>query len=603
MEEQQITKQKVELFARRFGETEKMKEGYRKLAYHAAIPLVLTPELVHYLRVEFLLDEVPWEAEADLLLSDLCSQVGYELYAIETEVRAYLLAEMKEDKYKDLMPAGRSAAVAKVLMSYVDELKRLNPEQRQKEIQAQRWAALGFMGEAGCQKMVEEMLAQFVESGGMMDRSTVRAEFARLAQITEEMAAQLANHDQFLALMAVVNRSIRDPDSVTREEGQRVFSVAGQNVRLPSAILPQQLVILDACQNASGLPDLKTFEFEVAEYRDGELVRSHPPLQQSDYEFEVATIAIIRPEIGNKPVPFARPPGKGGKKPPGKNFRIERRQVEGFQYVEPLSSEIALALVKVPGGEFAMGAPESELESYDDERPVHQVKVREFYMGKYAVTQAQWRFVAESIAQVNIELDPDPSGFKGDDLPVEQVSWFDAIEFCDRLSAYTGREYRLPTEAEWEYACRGGTTTAFHFGETIDAEVANYRAQDWTVKENTYPGKYGPGRLGEFREKTIAVGSLKAANEFGLHDMHGNVWEWCMDHWHDNYEGAPIDGSAWVESDREKDADRLLRGGSWVNDPRFCRSACRDLFSPDNRYNNLGFRLVSSMSVPARILP
>jgi formylglycine-generating enzyme required for sulfatase activity len=590
MEEQQITKQKVELFARRFGETEKMKEGYRKLAYHAAIPLVLTPELVHYLRVEFLLDEVPWEAEADLLLSDLCSQVGYELYAIETEVRAYLLEEMKEDKYKDLMPEGRSAAVAKVLMSYVDELKRLNPERRQKEIQAQRWAALGFMGEAGCQKMVEQMLAQFVASGASGDRSTIRAEFARLAQITEEMAAQLAAHPQFLELMEVVNRSIRDPDSVTREEGQRVFSVAGQNVRLPNAILPPQLVILDACQSDLDVPELKTFEFEVAEYRSDNSDRYPLSWRQVEYQFEVATIEITRPWTG-----LTRPLGKGARKPPGKNFRIERRQVEGLQYVEPFSAEVAMALVKVPGGEFAMGAPESELESGDRERPVHQVKVREFYMGKYAVTQAQWRFVAESIAQVNIELDPDPSGFKGDDLPVEKVSWFDAVEFCDRLSRHTNREYRLPTEAEWEYACRGNTTTPFHFGETIDAEVANYDAKNYDA--------YGLGKKGAYRNKTIAVGSLKAANEYGLHDMHGNVLEWCMDHWHDNYYEAPPDGSAWVESDREKDADRLLRGGSWDLDPRYCRSAYRGHFSPDIRDNGLGFRLVSSMSVPARILP
>ncbi len=588
MEEQQITKQKVELFARRFGETEAMKQGYRKLAYHAAIPLVLTPELVHYLRVEFLADEVPWEAEADLLLSDLCSQVGYELYAIETEVRAYLLAEMKEDEYKDLMPEGRSAAVAKLLMSYVDELKRLNPERRQKEIQAQRWAALGFMGEVGCQQMVEEMLAQFVESGGMMDRSTIRAEFARLAQITEEMAAQLAAHPQFLELMEVVNRSIRDPDSVTREEGQRVFSVAGQNVRLPNAILPHQLVILDACQSALGIPELKTFDFEVAEYREEKLVRSHPPLQPADYEFEVATIALVPP------------PKKSKSQQP--TLKINRRTVQGTQYVETLAAELVLELVKLPGGKFSMGAPEEELGSYSWEKPDHEVTLPSFYMGKYAVTQEQWRFVAESIAQVNIELNPNPSHFEGDDLPVEQVSWFDAIEFCDRLSAYTGREYRLPTEAEWEYACRGGTTTAFHFGETIDAEVANYRAQDWTYEEKVYPGIYGSGRLGEFREKTIAVGSLNAANEFGIHDMHGNVWEWCMDHWHDNYEGALIDGSAWVESDGDKDAKRLLRGGSWDVVPWVCRSAYRGHVSPDDRSDGLGFRLVSSMSVPARTL-
>jgi formylglycine-generating enzyme required for sulfatase activity len=579
-QERERAKQKLALFVRQFGTDEAIAHGYEQLVYHAALPLVLTPELVHYLRVEFV-GAVPWEAEADLLLSDLCSQVGYELYAMNSGVRCYLLETMG-------LPQERQARVAKVLRNYLDELSRLHPNQRSQEIQAQRFAALVCSGEAGVREMVAQVMACFEEVGSESDRAKVVAQFARLAQIVREMEPQLKAEEGFVKLMQTINRSIRSPQSLSQADLQQVFSVAGQDVRLPGVLLPE-LVESNTLQPGADVPNLKTFEFEVAEYREEKLVRSHPPLQQADYEFEVATIALVPP------------PKKSKSQQP--TLKINRRTVQGTQYVETLASELGLELVKLPEGTFRMGAPEEELGSYSDEKPDHEVTLPSFYMGKYAVTQEQWRFVAESIAQVNIELDPDPSGFKGDNLPVEKVSWFDAVEFCDRLSAYTGRDYRLPTEAEWEYACRGGTTTAFHFGETIDAEVANYRAQDQTIGENTYPGKYGPGQLGEYREKTIAVGSLKAANEYGLHDMHGNVWEWCMDHWHDNYDEAPTDGSAWVEGDREKDADRLLRGGSGPFDPRLCRSAYRNLNSPVIRNYFIGFRLVSSMSVPARILP
>jgi formylglycine-generating enzyme required for sulfatase activity len=208
-------------------------------------------------------------------------------------------------------------------------------------------------------------------------------------------------------------------------------------------------------------------------------------------------------------------------------------------------------------------------------------------MGRYPVTQAQWRAIA-TLTPINRELNPDPSHFKGENRPVEQVSWYDAVEFCDRLSQLTGREYRLPTEAEWEYACRGGTTTPFHFGETITTDLANYRGTDH--KEYGWSGSYGQGPKGIYREETTPVGSFAIANPFGLSDMHGNVWEWCLDHWHENYEGAPTDGSAWLTE--EENARRLLRGGSWYDDPRNCRSAYRTPDLPVVRDDDIGFRLV-----------
>ncbi|MFM6342595.1 MAG: formylglycine-generating enzyme family protein, partial [Dolichospermum sp.] len=204
--------------------------------------------------------------------------------------------------------------------------------------------------------------------------------------------------------------------------------------------------------------------------------------------------------------------------------------------------------------------------------------------GKYPITQAQWQAVA-ALPQVNQELKPNPSRFKGANRPVEQVSWHDAVEFCARLSNYTKRPYRLPSEAEWEYACRAGTTTPFHFGETMTTDLANYNG-NYT---------YGDGSKGVYREETTEVGSFKIANEFGLYDMHGNVWEWCQDDWHNNYEGAPTDGSAWISNNTK--SDKLLRGGCWYGNPANCRSASRNYVDAGfDRYNS-GFRVVCGVRV------
>jgi formylglycine-generating enzyme required for sulfatase activity len=251
-------------------------------------------------------------------------------------------------------------------------------------------------------------------------------------------------------------------------------------------------------------------------------------------------------------------------------------------FIEDLGNGIQLEMVMIPGGSFMMGSPEEEEDSNDDERPQHQVTIKAFCLGKYQVTQAQWKAVAV-FPQVNRELTQDPSNFKGDNRPVEQVSWEDAVEFCDRLSQYTGRTYRLPSEAEWEYACRAGTTTPFHFGETITTDLVNYNG-NYT---------YGQGSKGVYRKETTEVGSFGVANNFGLYDMHGNVWEWCQDDWHSDYEGAPIDGSAWLDNE-ESSNRKLLRGGSWYDNPERCRSAFRSYDNLDSISDSIGFRVVCS---------
>ncbi|NER20968.1 MAG: SUMF1/EgtB/PvdO family nonheme iron enzyme [Symploca sp. SIO1C2] len=259
---------------------------------------------------------------------------------------------------------------------------------------------------------------------------------------------------------------------------------------------------------------------------------------------------------------------------------IERHQGTAHYFTEDLGKGVSLEMVAIPAGNFQMGSPDTEEQRRNFESPQHKVTVPSFCMGNYPISQAQWQAIA-TLPPINRELDPNPSQFPGRNLPVERVSWYDVVEFCARLSQKTGREYRLPSEAEWEYACRGGTTTPFHFGETITTDLGNYDGND----------TYGLASQGKYREQTTPVGSFQVANAFGLYDMHGNVYEWCADHWHKDYEGAPTDGSIWLNN-KDNQSPRVLRGGSWVYNPWFCRAAYRDCLEPDLRSHGIGFRVV-----------
>ena len=278
---------------------------------------------------------------------------------------------------------------------------------------------------------------------------------------------------------------------------------------------------------------------------------------------------------------------------------IRRQQATAQYYTEELGDGVGLDMILIPPGQFTMGAENEEMLRDKDEIPPHEVIIsKPFFMSRYPITQAQWRVVAK-LPRAEKELLLEPSHFQGSDkLPVDSVSWYEAIEFCARLSRYTKRNYRLPSEAEWEYACRAGTKTPFHYGETISSDVANYKADEI----------YGQGVEGEYRRRTTEVDFFNdAANKFGLNDMHGNVREWCADPWHKNYVDAPKDGSVW---DREKDRDfyqnylknihdllndrrdRIIRGGSWFKKPKSCCCGYRHYTLPDANYNEHGLRVV-----------
>jgi len=269
------------------------------------------------------------------------------------------------------------------------------------------------------------------------------------------------------------------------------------------------------------------------------------------------------------------------------------KKVAANGYTEDLDNGIRLEMLEVPSGTFMMGSPASNARSNknkNDEEPQHRVAVSRFFVGKYEITIAQWRKVAQ-MPKVNIDLKPeltpdyiesDPDilnqiradwlrNFGGDNNPAVGISWEEAMEFCARLSEARGRQYRLPSEAEWEYACRAGTQTEYSFGDALSPRLAVYNGA-----QSTMPG-----------------GSKKVANAFGLFDMHGNVDEWCLDVYHNNYVGAPRDGKAWLEGGDQ--TRRVVRGGSWQSYPILLRSAARYAWYANEHYltEGTGFRVVA----------
>ncbi|MBE9075580.1 formylglycine-generating enzyme family protein, partial [Microcystis sp. LEGE 08355] len=276
---------------------------------------------------------------------------------------------------------------------------------------------------------------------------------------------------------------------------------------------------------------------------------------------------------------------------PSKSAQPETALGNKTSFTENLPNRVTMEMVSLPAGQFLMGSADSDSDARDWEKPPHQVKVNSFAIGKYPVTQAQYEAV----------MGTNPSKFQNNPQnPVEKVSWNDAQAFCQKLSQITGKTYRLPTEAEWEYACRAGTTTRYYFGDdasklgdygwygnnsgkqVIDAaRIWQEVGMDWDKYQK---------RLIANSNQTHPVGQKKP-NAWGLHDMIGNVWEWCEDDSHDNYIGAPKDGSAWTINNDNRSHPKCLRGGSWYVIPNDCRSALRGRDLPDDGYDGNGFRV------------
>jgi formylglycine-generating enzyme required for sulfatase activity/predicted Ser/Thr protein kinase len=294
----------------------------------------------------------------------------------------------------------------------------------------------------------------------------------------------------------------------------------------------------------------------------------------ADYNQTVQSPAIAQPQPNNLPklttIQFT------SVKLNSEGTIVDRPSGSAEIFTEDLGNSVELTMVKIPAGKFLMGSPESEQERNRDESPQHPVSVPEFYLGQTPITQAEYQAI----------MGDNPSSFQDNDkLPVQYVNWLEAMDFCEKLSQKTGKTYRLPSEAEWEYACRAGSSTPFAFGETITPEVVNYNGRP-----------YGGGAKGESRLITTPVGTFPP-NLFGLYDLHGNVYEWCLDEWVENYHGAPTDGSARGDiRSRDENKMRLLRGGSWFYNASRCRSASRCSYIALFCNNDIGFRVVSVLS-------
>ena len=554
---------KVDRFVRQF------EPGYRSLVQLAAVPIVLTPELVSYLRGQFL-PKLTWVAEADLLLSELCRSVGYERYVMDSGVQAIALQELEARSPEQVED------IARLLVGYMQHLARVNPYLTDRQRKHQQWAAMLCVAEMR-EEAIGQIALEFEIYAGMIAQSESfgagRSELAWLATIVQELSPRLLEYSGLVKLAVTISEAVREPEKIDRSRLQERYAVGERELSFPVGLLGNQGDInhFSLC--------FWDIDINFLRYRYSELSNVNnivPPLQT--FEFETVTIdeGAINEIERDKNLFLTK------KNEPESLISKDKEQAAG--YIDCIDNETSIEMIAIPKGEFLMGAPESELESSSSERPQHLVMVPGFWMGRCPVTQAQWSAVAK-FPQVDIELQENPSHFRGSDLPVEQVSWNEAIEFCARLSISTGREYCLPSEAQWEYACRSGTTTRFHFGEMIDSELINYDA-----KGKDFSG-YGNNVGDEYREGTTPVMTFPA-NSFGLCDMHGNVWEWCMDRWHSNYENAPDDGSAWLRENESAQAPRVLRGGSWLSEMYFCRSSHRDRYTAGYRGSDVGFRIV-----------
>jgi len=503
---EKFTHPRLKAFAKRFG------PEHLDLAYHAAFPLALTPELLYCLRENFR-PRTPWIAVADILLS-LCDPVGFQLYELEGEVRNELLVELKNH-----FGEKRLDNLSDFMVAYIRQQLKTNYRADQDLGAAPHWTALAYI-------KPEQAVHDIAKALKRALAQKKPAEWVKLTSLIESYAyidpLMKSGFEPLLILAHGWDAKARGEIETAAAE----FDQLGQ---------PGKQI------------EVRGVRFEI------------PPSDNNDepptfpFDFEVVTVNR-RGEI------------------------IKQETKQASYYTQDLGNGIALEMVAIPGGKFMMGSPEGE--GYDSEHPQHEVTIQPFFMGKYLVTQAQWRAVA-ALPRVGRDLKPDPSHFKGDNLPVESISWFDAVEFCARLSNGTGKDYRLPSEAEWEYACRAGTTTPFHFGETITDKLANYDASHTFANEPE--GKVRRGT-------TTPVGHFPS-NSFGLFDMHGNVWEWCVDSWHENYRGSPWDGIAWLINKNDNQG-RLLRGGSCGSIPDSCRSANRFRYFPENDNDDVGFRLV-----------
>jgi len=608
---EQIAATQIEIFCNKY--TKKDGQNYQVLLSYAAFPLILTPDLLYQIWANFSL-EISWIGVARILLSPLCREIGYEAYEMDLSIRNELLKELAD---KELQKLGQ------FMLQYIEKRLTDTDESTQNIKERQRLTALAYIKpHQATRELVQKLnnrinkyedireafrwttfiktLANPLSEKGFEPLLTLNniiiktaygetntSEYSKLIRAWQKQEPEFS---QKLGLPGQIKLPVSEPqiDPSLKSFLQR-YNITLRNFDIEVATLQFEEEISD--QEVDN-ERAKKLNFEtVFVNKRGEIIQTKP-CEAYYYDEPLGTIP---------PTPL----DKGGESSlPASSKKSKKSSIQN-----PESKITNLRMLYIPEGEYWMGSPEDEKDRYEDESPQHKVKISPFFMGQTPITEAQWRFVA-NLPQEQQELNLNPSN-NGDDHPVVNVTWQDAIEFCARLSRYTGRNYRLPSEAEWEYACRAlplekqspqnpkseiRNSFPFHFGETITSDLANYDGSVIYQEEPT----------GEDRGKTTPVATFKP-NAFGLYDMHGNVWEWCLDPWHENYNNAPTDGRVWDEENEndnryqnilnnlekliEDKRSHVVRGGSWINYPWDCRSAAR--FNYANRFDVSGFRVVS----------
>ena len=573
--ELQEAHRRIESFSQRFG------SPHLWFACHAAFPLAVTSDLLYCLWANFQGDineqplDIPWIAVADLLFSELLSEVGYEIYQMERVVRNVLLQRLQEERN---FGQQRITELAQFLLAYVEPLLASDDPDERDFALAQLWTALAYLEPTAAVRQLAAFYQVSLNSG---------TELVRLESLVENLTEPLAEFSPLFTyarslgnfargdIVTATNqlKEVPKKGNARRKADLSEIEIAGTSLLIPQPIqTPRRwtrrrfLQIAGYTALAGGGLIAALFLPQLAErwIAKPNFLPAPDQMALTPFKFEVVTVNA-RGEV------------------------INRVTEESEFFTHELGNGVNLEMVAIPRGKFLMGTEDAEIERlvqkfgveyFRAEKPQHEVTVQPFFMSKYLVTQAQWRAIA-ALPKVERDLRPNPSRFKGDDLPVETISWEEAVEFCQRLSSLIAGEYeyRLPSEAEWEYAARAGTITPFHYGETITGNLANYRASQTFADE-------APG---EYRGETTPVGTFPP-NAFGLYDMHGNLWEWCEDDWHENYQGAPTNGRAWVSGNS---TIKVVRSGSWNDHPGCCRSASRHYgYSCVSRRNNLGLRVV-----------
>ena len=474
-------------------------------ACHAAFPLTLTTDVSYLLRQKYF-PQMEWSVAAELLLSSLCEVAGHDLYVMAVTVRAVLL-----DRLVAEFGAERVDELARWMARYIQHRLAIEPSGRAKVLgYPSHWTALA------CLKSDDDVT------------QAIRAELTKLLAQTDDpserfrLSALMKSQGDLLAARGLQPLKLNEL-AARVASGQSLESewddwAAGQGIQLVSQVVP-----------------IATIQFEDDR---PSLVKDEDLDVLRHFEFQVVKLD-----------------SRG-------NISSRETQIASY-FIEPLGPGVKpLELVAISGGEFMMGSGERSREL-----PEHKVMLQPFFISRYPITASQWQVVSD-YPSVNrdIDLRPNPSRFGGSNFPVEWISWDEAKEFCDRLSEKSGRNYFLPSESQWEYACRAGSTTHYYYSQISTPNLFNCRS-----------GCVTSDGISCFPLNSTSEVGLFPPNNWGLHDMHGNVWEWCEDDWHRNYEQAPNDGTAWVEEDREE--KRVIRGGAWNQESERCSSSSRGYYS------------------------